>query len=126
MAKNENRRIRPQALEADEVAFNALQKINGYVPSNPAYALATISQVFDEMRAAQVVENQLTAALATARDIANSKEWAVHNMMLGVKDQVTAQYGKDSLQLQELGLKRKSEYKSKKPGSKTPAKLTNR
>jgi hypothetical protein len=122
MAKNENKRIRPQALEGDEAAFNALQKINGYTPSNSAYALAAVTQAFDEMRAAQVVENQISAALASARDIANSKEWTVHNMMLGVKDQVRAQFGKDSLQLQELGLKRVSDYKSKKPGSKTPAK----
>jgi hypothetical protein len=37
-------------------------------------------------------------------------EWEFHNLMLGVKDQVIAQFGKDSTQVQAVGLKRKSEY----------------
>ncbi|MFZ5821366.1 MAG: hypothetical protein ACOYYJ_15835 [Chloroflexota bacterium] len=39
------------------------------------------------------------------------------NMLLGVKDQVIAQYGKNSDQVQALGLKKKAEYKA--PGRKT-------
>ena len=54
-------------------------------------------------------------AFAIARDIAINEELAVRNLMLGVKDQVKAQFGKDSTQLQELGLKRVSEYKTRKP-----------
>ena len=40
--------------------------------------------------------------------------------MLGAKDQVKAQFGKDSIQLQELGLKKTSDYK--RPGRKTKSK----
>ena len=35
--------------------------------------------------------------------------------MLSAKDAVRAQYGKDSPQVQEIGLKRASEYKNPKP-----------
>ncbi|MFZ5908636.1 MAG: hypothetical protein ACOYYU_01315 [Chloroflexota bacterium] len=38
------------------------------------------------------------------------------NMLLGVKEQVIAQYGKNSDQVQALGLKKKAEYKT--PGRK--------
>ena len=51
-------------------------------------------------------------ALATARDAAAAAEWELHNAMLGVKEQVIAQFGKNSDQLQALGLKKKTEYKA--------------
>ncbi len=47
-----------------------------------------------------------------ARDTANAAEWAFHNAMLGAKDQIIAQYGDDSNEVQSLGLKKKSEYKA--------------
>ena len=119
MAKNETVRLKPAVLVDDEATINALQNVTGYAPANPAYTLARGAQIIDEMRAARVAEDQIVAALATARDVVISKEWALHNFVLGVKDQVKAQFGKDSLQLQELGLKRVSEYKTRKPKKKT-------
>jgi len=50
--------------------------------------------------------------LDTARDNAAAAEWEFHNAMLGVKDQIIAQFGKDSNQVQAIGLKKKSERKS--------------
>jgi hypothetical protein len=122
MAKNETRKMVRNVLEEDEVAFDALQKINGYTPANPAYTLAAVTQAFGEMNTAKTLANQAEAAFATAEDIATAKEWAFHNMMLGVKEQIIAQFGKDSLQLQELGLKRKSEYRGRKPKAPTSPK----
>jgi hypothetical protein len=60
------------------------------------------------------VEAQAAAAAAVARGDTIAKEWEFHNLMLGVKEQVIAQFGKDSDQLQAIGLKRKSEYKPPK------------
>lgn len=114
MAKDQTRRLRHEVLAEDEAAVNTLQNVTGYVPANPDYAVARGTQIIDEMRAARVTEDQIKAALATARDVVISKEWTLHNYVLGVKDQVKAQFGKDSLQLQELGLKRVSEYKSRR------------
>ena len=39
-------------------------------------------------------------------------EWEFHNTMLAVKEQVIAQFGKNSDQVQALGLKKKTEYKA--------------
>ena len=43
---------------------------------------------------------------------AAAAEWEFHDTMLAVKEQVIAQFGKNSDQVQALGLKKKAEYKS--------------
>jgi hypothetical protein len=118
MSKNPTRRLSPTLLGEDETVFNALQNMTGYTPANPVYKITGITQALDEMRAAHVDEDQGEAAQATRRDTSITREWAFHNLILGAKEQVIAQYGKDSTQLQELGLKRKSEYKTRKPKAK--------
>ncbi len=118
MAKNENRRLSPARIAEDEAAFNALQAITAYAPPNPSYAVTALAQAFTRMRAAQAAEDQASAAFASARDVAAAEEWAVHNLLLGVKDSVRAQFGKDSLEVQALGLKRSSDYKTPAPKSK--------
>jgi hypothetical protein len=64
------------------------------------------------MKAALLAESNARNALATARDAATAAEWDYHNTLLGAKNQVIAQYGDGSDQLQSLGLKKKSEHKS--------------
>jgi hypothetical protein len=41
-----------------------------------------------------------------------AKDWTFHNLMLGAKDQVTAQFGRNSDQIQALKRKKVSEYKA--------------
>lgn len=120
MARDENIRVSPAVVAQDEAAFNALQKISGYAPSNREHAVESLLAAIDEMHAAQIAEDQTLATAATARDKAAEAEWKVHNLMLGAKDQVKAQFGKDSVQVQEIGLKKTSDYK--RPGRKTKSK----
>ena len=117
MAKNESRRLIPSVIAADRAAFNSLANIKNYSPSNPAYSVAALEVAFNNLIDLQAAESQALAALQTARDNANAGEWACHNLMLGSKDQVIAQFGKDSNEVQALGLKKKSEYK--RPAKKT-------
>jgi len=119
MAKNQTTRLKPSILQADEDGFAALENITAYAPANPAYAIAAITTAQTALEEARDAEAQAEAAAATARDRAVAKEWEFHNLMLGVKDQVIAQFGKDSDEVQAVGLKRKSEYKSPSRGSKT-------
>jgi hypothetical protein len=119
MAKDQTKRVSREELDKDQAAFNALQNVVGYAPSNPAHGLTSLQTAFNEMRAAQAAEDQATAAMAAARDVAVHKEWAAHNLMLGVKDQIKAQFGKDSNEVQALGLKKASEYKPKSGRPKT-------
>jgi hypothetical protein len=64
------------------------------------------------LQALQTAETQAEAAYKAARDNAVKGEWEFHNLMLGVKDQVASQFGRDSNEYQALGLKKKSERKA--------------
>ncbi len=112
MAKNQSKRISPAVLQADLDALSALQGISDYTPANAAYAKTAVAARQTAMKAAQDAELAAQNALAAARDAAAAAEWEFHNAMLGVKEQVIAQYGKNSDQVQALGLKKKSEYKA--------------
>ncbi len=111
MAKDETKRLNPSVLEADKTAFEAFQSIENYAPANPAYTSAAVEAAYDELVAAQAEETRTAAAAASARDNSVGKEWKFHNLMLGVKDQVTAQFGRNSNQVQAMGRKKSSEYK---------------
>ena len=114
MAKNQTKRMNPALIEADKTAFEALQTVNGYNPSNPVYSISSINSARSALDNAQAAETQAEAAAAAARDNAVAKEWEFHNLMLGVKDQVIAQFGRDSNEVQALGLKKASEYKTRR------------
>lgn len=118
MAKNEHKRLAPGKLEADENGFNALTSIKGYSPINPSYTLDAVTSIHRELRNLRKAATQAAEAAATARDSAVAKEWEFHNLMLGVKEQVIAQFGKDSNEVQMLGLKKKSDYRPPRRKSK--------
>ena len=112
MAKNETVRLPQETRQADEEVFLALKAIAGYSPANQTYSLATVTARYDAMRAAEEVELRAQNALDAARDAAIAAQWEHHNLILGVKDQVIAQFGADSNELASLGLKKKSERKA--------------
>jgi hypothetical protein len=118
MAKDETKRLNPSVLDADNTAFAALQAIANYAPANPTYTTAAITTAHAELLATRTTEAQTAAAAAAARDAAVNKEWNFHNLMLGVKDQVTAQFGRNSNEVQSLGRKKVSEYKARTRKSK--------
>ena len=121
MPRNQNNRIRPVQLQADLDALTALRSIEDYAPANSAYALPSAENVLTGLKSAQDSELAAQNALASARDTAAAAEWEFHNFILGVKEQIIAQYGKNSNQVQSLGLKKKSEYKAPRRKSKASA-----
>jgi hypothetical protein len=114
MAKNETKRLTPAQLQADKDSFAALQSNSRYAPANPAFAITAITTVHTALGTDQQTEAQTNAAAAAARDNAVAREWEFHNLILGAKDQVVAQFGRDSNEAQAVGLKKKSEYKARK------------
>jgi hypothetical protein len=112
MAKNQNVRLRPQFLHEDRNVHTALQSLTDYAPANSAYTKTALAASLAAMKSAQDAELAAQNALAAARDAANAAEWDFHNAILSAKDQVVAQYGKDSDQVQALGMKKKSERKT--------------
>lgn len=118
MATNETRRLRPSDLQADQDTFAAIQGISDYAPSNKNYTVAKIQALKDAMDTADEKEAQADAAAKAARDDATGAEWDFHNAMLAAKQQVVAQYGADSNEVQSVGLTKKSERA--KPTRLTP------
>lgn len=114
MAKNQHKRLPPGKIEADENGFAALRTIAGYTPINSTYALDAVCAAHEELRDLRRAAAAAQAEAQAARDSAVAKEWEFHNLMLGVKEQVIAQFGKDSDEVEALGLKRKSDYKPPK------------
>jgi hypothetical protein len=115
---NEAKRLRPAQIQLNKDAFAALLAIEGYAPVNSAYAITAITAASNGLAAAQQAEAQAAAAAAAARDVATAREWEFHNLILGAKDQIRAQFGKDSVEVQSVGLKRKSEYSRPKSRGK--------
>ncbi len=111
MAKDQSKRVSSKDLSSDIIVIDALSGIAEYDPHNSQYSVATIQSLYTTMIAAHVVETRADAALHAARDKAVTAEWGFHNAVLGSKDEVKAQFGKDSNELQSLGLKKASEYK---------------
>lgn len=122
MAKNQTRRIAPSLLKSDREAHDALQAMTDYAPANPSYKLTELAARRQNMDNKLRADAQAAAAAAAARDDAAAAEWEFHNAMLGAKQQAVAQWGKDSTNVQSLGLKRESEYKSPRRPTKPTTK----
>ena len=118
MAKNQTKRLSPKILKQDADALAAIKTLTPtYAPSDARYAVTPLNTAQTSMGTAQGVEVTKKGEFEAARDAANAAEWALHNLILGAKDQVKAQYGEDSDQVQAIGLKKKSERK--RPGHRT-------
>lgn len=114
-----NKRLPAATLQADLDSFAALKAIPTYEPMNSIYNIDSITEIKEQMDTSQTLEIQTTAAADSARDNAIAKEWEFHHRMLGSKDQVKAQYGVNSNELQAIGLKKKSDYRT---GRRKPSK----
>jgi len=119
MAKDETRRMNRQIISDDVDSLAALRDIEKYNPSDTEYTVAKLDALRTAMQAAQDGEARAEAALKSARDNANATEWEFHNAILRAKELVIGQFGKDSDEVQAVGLKKKSEYKTHARNSKT-------
>lgn len=109
MSLNPKRRMAAQIVDADEDAVIAAQSFPDYKPINPAYQKDVLAQKHAQLEAARIAELHAQNAFNAARDATAAAEWELHNLVLGLKTQVIAQYGSDSDQVRALGLKKKSD-----------------
>lgn len=113
-----NRPLKPDVLAEDLDTLTAILAIPDYAPSNPAFTKTELTAAVTAHTAAHEARVNAENALAAARDAEVAAQYGVHSAALGGKDQVTAQYGPDSDEVQSLGLKKKSERKRPKPREK--------
>jgi hypothetical protein len=123
MATNETKRLSSDILKDDSDVLVAIKKMPDYVPAKAEFSVVNADAKEAAMTAKQDTETEKEIEYGSARDNACAAEWAFHNFILGMKDQVVALYGKDSNEVQAVGLKKKSERakrKTKKITTPTP------
>ncbi len=120
MAKNQTDPLPQATLDDDSAAIAACKKITTYTPANPIYIQTALDAAETAVIKNQAAYTQAKTAFEAARDNLVGSEWTRHNLVLGMRTQVKAQFGDDSNEVQSVGLKKKSEYqkggrKSAKP-----------
>jgi len=110
-------RMSKKILQEDRDAFAALKSLTDYSPANAAFSIGNVTGSHDAMNTKQTMEVQKKAEADGASDDAALAERDFHNMILGAKNQVKAQYGEDSNEYQSMGMKKKSEYNLGRRGS---------
>lgn len=111
MALNQSKPLPPSVLAEDEESFDALTKMADYTPSNAGFAMEVITAKHATVATALSEEREAARMLNDKRDALVAAQWELHNLVLGARQQVLAQYGENSNQVAAVGLKKKQEYK---------------
>ncbi len=111
MGLNNTKPVTPSILIEDEESFDAIAKMTDYSPSNAAFAKDLITAKHTAVAMALSAQREAERTLNDARDALVAAEWEFHNLIIGARQQVLAQYGENSNQVAAVGLKKKQEYK---------------
>lgn len=111
MAQNQVKSLKPSVIAADRDSVAAMQSLTDYAPANTNYSKQSLLDAMAEMDAKATALAQAEAAFKTARDEAVASTHRFHDKVVGMRDSVGAQYGKDSNQVQSVGRKKTTEYK---------------
>jgi hypothetical protein len=118
MGKQRSARLSQRILKQDRQIAKAVLSFDDYAPSNKDFTAKRIKDAVDAVMQAEKDEAAAMKAASVARDKAVAAEALLHELVLGAKRQVIAQYGEDSDQITALGLKKKSERRYGRPRKK--------
>ncbi|NTW03168.1 MAG: hypothetical protein HGA19_18130 [Oscillochloris sp.] len=107
----QTKRLSPAVIAADRSLLLALQSLSDYQPINSSYSVATMQQYEATLCQAEQAVIHAQEALEQARKVEIETAYALHDIALGAKNQVIAQYGSDALAIEIIGLTRKSNRK---------------
>ncbi|MDQ2746069.1 MAG: hypothetical protein M3T96_02275 [Acidobacteriota bacterium] len=113
-----NKRLSPNKLAAVKADFEGLKSISDYKPIKSDFEVTQIQPVADSIDNLLEQEAQILAQLGDIRDQLADKGTMFFQKMKGAAQQVIAQYGDDSAEIQKLGRIRSSERstrRTKKP-----------
>jgi hypothetical protein len=103
MAERTTKPLKPSILADDRDSLAALKGIQDYAPANPGYtelALTALQTGLDTKTAAATLAE---AEAKTKRDEEVSAGWVFHNAVIGMRDSVGVQFGKNSNEFQAVG-----------------------
>ena len=115
MARRTTIRVTQKTLAQDREVAKAVLGLKDYNPANKEFTVVKLQEALKNVEAAIAAEQSAQEAAAKARDAAIAIENSFHDLVLGVKRQVIAQYGDDSDEITKLGMKKKSERRYGRP-----------
>lgn len=123
MPRNGRKPLTPSVIADDKAALSGLRTLVDYAPQNPAVTKAKLDTL--DASCAQMEEElrQLLVQVAALRDRVADVQYDRHDGVILLRQQIIAQYGKDSDAAQAVGLKKQSEYA--KPTGRTKKPSTN-
>ncbi len=108
-------RLSPNKLAEIKGSFAGLKTIPDYKPVKAEFEVSLIQAVETTVDELTLQEAQLSAQLNDVRDRLADKGKEFTQKMKGAAQQVIAQYGDDSPEIQKLGRVRSSERATRKP-----------
>ena len=102
-------RLSASVINGDIEALDAIAEMADFKPANVDYKAAALDALRQDMLTKQSADAAAQRAAAAARDDAAEAERVFHEAIIGAKTAVKAQYGKDSNEVQAVGLKKASE-----------------
>ena len=108
-------RVSAKELQEDIDAFYALKLLPDYKPHDPNATVEAIAPVVEQIRSKQEALIAHKVAYDAIRDDIANFSLDLRGKMGVAKNQVRAQYGDDSNEIASLGLKKKSEHKTRRP-----------
>lgn len=115
MAVKKIARVSQRILKKDRLIVAAVLALKDYNPANGEYTANRLGEALKKMEDAFQAEQDAMEAATKAREAAIREEAAFHELVLGAKRQVIAQYGDDSEEITRLGMKKKSERRYGRP-----------
>jgi len=115
MAKRKLTRVTQRILKKDKLIASAVLSFKDYHSAHPEFTSERLREAMTKVDAALKLEQEALASVAKAREAAILAEAKFHDIVLGAKRQVIAQYGDDSDEITTLGMKKKSERKYGRP-----------
>lgn len=113
-----SKRLSPNQLAEVKASFEGLKTIADYAPMKSEFAVNAIQPTADALDNLLEQEAQMLAQLGALRDRIADTGTGFFQQIKGAAQQVTAQFGDDSPEIQKMGRIRSSERatrKSKKP-----------
>lgn len=106
---NEKKRLPRHIIVEDRSTMAALKTLAGFAPRNPQYSIEAIEQTWVQLATLLHEErlNDERGAALRAQIALMSNQY--HEQVLGGKGEAVTQFGNDSVEMEALGLKRKSE-----------------
>ncbi|NTU85597.1 MAG: hypothetical protein HGA45_40725 [Chloroflexales bacterium] len=111
MASRSNSRLSQEVITKDRTILAAVMNLGDYAPTNVIYNTDSVQQLEAAMLAVLQAESRIQQEADAIRDQAIAAMNAFHKGVKGIKHQVKAQYGEDSVALHAIGLKKVSERK---------------